>query len=253
MSRLMEDKVGIVTAAGSGLGRASALCFASEGAKVVVSDINEVAGVETVDLIKQEGGEAIFIKCDVTNEDDIKLLVAKTVAAFGKLDWAHNNAGWGIPNSDITEVELEGWRKTQSLTLESTYLCMKHQIPEMLKSGGGAIVNTASISGLVGVPFASPYSAAKAAVNGLTKTVAIEYATRGIRINSICPGTTLTPAVEQWMKDAPEIAKELTGSIPMGRLGTPEEQANAAVWLCSDKASYITGVNLAIDGGTVAQ
>lgn len=253
MTKLMDGKVGIVTAAGAGIGRASALAFAAEGAKVVVSDIIPEAGEETVSLIREANGEAVFFQCNVTDEEEVMSLVDKTLETYGRLDWAHNNAGIGAPNVPVAEVKAADWNKVMSVCLEGMYYCIKHQVKAMLKTGGGAIVNTSSSSGLVGTPFQSAYSAAKFGVNGLTKTVALEYAKQGIRVNSICPGMTMTAAVEQWMKDAPDEAEGLKNSVPMGRLGKPEDQANAAVWLCSEKASYVTGVALSVDGGLLAQ
>lgn len=251
--RLMEDKVGIITAAGLGIGRASALAFAAEGAKVVVSDVNEEAGHETVRLIKEAGGEATFIFCNVANENEVIALVEKTVEIYGRLDWAHNNAGIGAPSKPIGETESADWDRCLQVTTTGMYYCIKHEVQAMLKSGGGAIVNTASTSGLLGSENLATYSAAKWAVNGLTKSVALEYGKKGIRVNSICPGMTMTAAVEHWMKEVPEQAAYVENDIPLGRIGQPEEQANAAVWLCSDKASYITGVNLPVDGGQVAK
>lgn len=249
----MQDKVGIITAAGSGIGRQSALAFAEEGAKVVVSDINEEAGNETVRLVKELGGDALFIRCNVAIEQEVIDLVKQTVKHYGRLDWAHNNAGIGAPSKPIAETDTSDWDRCIQITQTSLYLSLKHQIPAMLESGGGAIVNTASTSGLLGSENLATYSAAKWAVNGMTKSVALEYGKKGIRVNSICPGMTLTPAVEAWANEVPEQAKFMENSIPMGRMGRPEEQAQAAVWLCSDKASYITGVNLAVDGGQTAQ
>lgn len=253
MVLLMQDKVGIITAAGSGIGRESALAFAEEGAKVVVSDINEEAGNETVRLVKEKGGDAIFIKCNVAEEQDIINLINKTVEHYGRLDWAHNNAGIGAPSKPIADTETADWDRCIQITQKSLYLSLKYEIPAMLKSGGGAIVNTASTSGLLGSENLATYSAAKWAVNGLTKSVALEYGKQGIRVNSICPGMTMTPAVEHWAKEVPEQAKYMENEIPMGRMGRPEEQAQVALWLCSDKSSYITGVNLAVDGGQTAK
>lgn len=253
MGELMKDKVGIITAAGNGIGRASAIAFADEGAKVVVSDVSEEAGQETVRMIKEKGGDAIFIYCNVAEEQQIIDLVKRTVEHYGRLDWAHNNAGIGAPSKSIAETETADWDRCIQVTQTGLYLSLKHQIPAMLESGGGAIVNTASTSGLLGSENLATYSAAKWAVNGLTKSVALEYAKKGIRVNSICPGMTLTAAVESWAKEVPEQAKYVENDIPLGRMGRPEEQAQAAVWLCSDKASYITGVNLAVDGGQTAK
>lgn len=249
----MQDKVGIVTAAGFGIGRASALRFASEGAKVVVSDFDDEKGKETVKLITEAGGEAIYVHCDVSYEDQVINLIEKTIENYGRLDWAHNNAGVGAPSSPISETETADWERCMGVTTTGMYYCLKHETKAMLETGGGAIVNTSSTSGLVGAPNLAMMSASKWAINGLTKAVALEYGKKGIRVNSICPGMTITAAVEHWMKDAPEQSAAFEEKIPMGRMGLPEEQANAAVWLCSDQASYITGVNLAIDGGVTAE
>ena len=250
---LFEGKVGIVTAAGNGIGRASALAFAKEGAVVIVSDVNEEAGWETVSLIEELGGKAEFIACNVAEEAQVKSLIEETVKRYGKLDWAHNNAGIGAPSKPIGETDSTDWDRCIQITQTSLYYCLKHEVNAMIQNGGGAIVNTASTSGLLGSENLATYSAAKWAVNGLTKSVALEYARHGIRVNSICPGMTLTGSVEQWAKEVPEQAKYVENDIPLGRMGRPEEQANAAVFLCSDKASYITGVNLPVDGGQVAK
>jgi NAD(P)-dependent dehydrogenase (short-subunit alcohol dehydrogenase family) len=246
----MEGKVGLVTGAGSGIGRASARAFAAEGAKVVVSDVNAEAGAETVRLIAEAGGEATFVRCDVTVEAEVEALVAATVARYGQLDWAHNNAGGGgTPTVPVVEQRAEHIEQTLRVNLVGLFFCLKHEIPAMMASGGGAIVNTSSAAGLRAALGLGPYGAAKWGVNGLTRTAALEYARKGIRVNSICPGMTATPSVANWTKEVPERAAEVLDRIPMGRMGTPEDQANAAVWLCSDRAAYITGVNLAVDGG----
>ena len=253
MSELMQDKVGIITAGGSGIGRASAQAFAREGAKVIISDINDDMGQETVNMIKKAGGEASYIPCNVAKEEDVVVLINKTVELYGRLDWAHNNAGIGVPSASITESDSSDWDRALQITATGMYYSIKHEIPAMLKSGGGAIVNTSSTAGLSGAENMAGYSASKWAVNGLTKSIALEYGKQGIRINSICPGMTLTPAVEKWSQEAPEQAEYIKSNIPLGRIGKPEDQANAAVWLCSDKAAYITGVNLPVDGGHTAK
>ncbi|MBM7599965.1 NAD(P)-dependent dehydrogenase (short-subunit alcohol dehydrogenase family) [Virgibacillus halotolerans] len=253
MSELMQDKVGIITAGGSGIGRASAQAFAREGAKVIISDINDDMGQETVNMIKKAGGEASYIPCNVATEEDVVVLINKTVELYGRLDWAHNNAGIGVPSASITESDSSDWDRALQITATGMYYSIKHEIPAMLKSGGGAIVNTSSTAGLSGAENMAGYSASKWAVNGLTKSIALEYGKQGIRINSICPGMTLTPAVEKWSQEAPEQAEYIKSNIPLGRIGKPEDQANAAVWLCSDKAAYITGVNLPVDGGHTAK
>lgn len=250
---LFEGKVGIVTAAGNGIGRASAIAFAKEGSVVIVSDISEEAGKETVRLIEDLGGKADFIACNVAEEEQVQFLIEETVKRYGKLDWAHNNAGIGAPSKPIGETNSADWDRCIQITQTGLYYCLKHEVNAMMKTGGGAIVNTASTSGLLGSENLATYSAAKWAVNGLTKSVALEYAKHGIRVNSICPGMTLTGAVEQWAKEVPEQAKFVENDIPLGRLGKPEDQANAAVFLCSEKAAYITGINLAVDGGQTAK
>ena len=253
MLKTMQDKVGIVTAAGSGIGRASAIAFAQAGAKVVVSDVSEEAGNETVKRIKDNGGDAIFITCNVAEEQQVIDLINHTVDHFGRLDWAHNNAGIGAPSNPIGDTKSEDWNRCIQVTTTGMYYALKHQVNAMEKTGGGAIVNTASTSGLIGSENLATYSAAKWAVNGLTKSVALEYAKKGIRVNSICPGMTLTPAVEHWAKEVPDQAKYVENDIPLGRMGKPEDQANAAVFLCSDQAAYITGINLPVDGGQTAK
>lgn len=252
-SQLMEDKVGIVTAAGSGIGRASALAFAKEGATVVVSDVDEEGGQETVRLIQEAGGEAMFVSCNVAEESQVQHLIDTTVQTYGRLDWAHNHAGIGAPTAPVNETETKHWRRTMGVNLDGTYYCLKHEVSAMKQSGGGAIVNTASTGGLTGTPGMSAYTSSKWGVNGLTKTVALESGKQGIRVNSICPGMTKTPSVKQWADESPEQAQAQEQSIPLGRMGTPEDQANAAVWLCSDKAAYVTGINLPVDGGETAQ
>lgn len=253
MSKTMQDKVGIVTAAGSGIGRASAIAFAQAGAKVVVSDVSEEAGNDTVKLIRDNGGDAIFIFCNVAEEQQVIDLVNSTVEHYGRLDWAHNNAGIGAPSMPIGDTDSADWDRCIQVTTTGMYYALKHQVNAMVKTGGGAIVNTASTSGLIGTENLATYSAAKWAVNGLTKSVALEYAKKGIRVNSICPGMTLTPAVAHWAKEVPDQAKYVENDIPLGRMGKPEDQANAAVFLCSDQAAYITGVNLPVDGGQTAK
>lgn len=247
---LLDGRAGLVTGAGSGIGRASALGFAAEGARVVVSDIDTASGQETVWQIQQAGGEATFIRADTSREDDVQALVAATVAVFGRLDWAHNNAGLAAPTRPVTEQRREWWDQVLGVDLLGVMFGLKHQIIQMrAQGGGGAIVNTASTAGLTGQPGLAPYTSAKWGVIGLTKTAALEFAGEGIRVNAICPGMTATPAVEDWAQSVPEQAEAVRRRIPIGRVATPEEQANAAVWLCSPKASYITGVALPVDGG----
>lgn len=252
MGKLMEGKAGLVTGAGSGIGRASALAFAREGAKVIVSDFNEESGSETVKLIKDAGGEAEFFKCDVGDEEQVKALVEATVSTFGKLDFAHNNAGITSPNAPLGEMESSAWDRVIQINLNGVFYSMKHEINAMLKTGGGAIVNTSSGAGLQGNYNMSPYNASKFAVSGITRSTALEYGRKGIRVNSINPGMTMTPLIEKFIKEDPEYGKQLEDTIPMGIMARPEDQGNAAVWLCSEQARMITGVNLPVDGGYMA-
>ena len=254
MQARMSGKVALVTGAGMGIGRASALAFAREGAKVVVADILSVAGKETVSLIKKTGGEAIFVKADVSKADQVQALVNKAVDTYGRLNYAHNNAGIsgtpGVTTADCTE---ENWNQVMNINLKGTWYCMKYEIPEMLKIGGGAIVNTASKAGLVGSPGVPAYVASKHGVVGLTKAAALEYAKQGIRVNAVCPGVVLTELVQRFWDADPKVKAHAADAIPLGRVAMPEEIAEAAVWLCSDAASFITGHAMAVDGGTVAQ
>lgn len=248
----MEGKSGLVTAAGSGIGRASAIAFANAGAKVIVSDVSEEAGEGTVNLIKQNGGEAKFFKCDVSDEEQVKALIDETVSAFGQLDFAHNNAGISASQGKIGETDSDAWDITLKITLTGTFYCIKHEVNAMIKTGGGAIVNTSSGTGIEGVPNMAPYTAAKFGVVGLTKSVALEYGKQGIRINAIAPGSTLTPALEGWAKASPEQYEAVLRSIPSGKMATPEDQGNAALFLCSNLSGQINGVILPVDGGFVA-
>lgn len=249
---LMENKAGFVTAAGSGIGRASALALAKAGAKVMISDINEEAGHETVEMIEKLGGQAKFFKCDVSNEAEVEALVQETVTAFGKLDFAHNNAGGNFQQSRLADAQSADWDKTLQITLYGTFYSMKHAIKEMLKNGGGAIVNTASGAGMEGVMNMAAYVAAKHGIVGITKSAALEYARENIRVNAIAPGSTLTPAIEGWAKVAPEQYESVLRAMPNGTMSLPEDQGNAVLFLCSDLAKQINGVILPVDGGYVA-
>ncbi|MFB9860437.1 SDR family NAD(P)-dependent oxidoreductase [Salinicoccus siamensis] len=252
MTGLMKDKAGLVTAAGSGIGRASAVALAEAGAKVMVSDISEEGGRETIKIIKDNGGEAQFFKCDVSDETQVEALVNETVSAFGKLDFAHNNAGINAGQVKIGDMDSKDWDKTIKINLYGVFYCVKHQINAMLKTGGGAIVNSASGAGLEGAPNMVPYTASKHGVVGLTKSVALEYGKQNIRINAIAPGATITPAIEGWAESHPEQYNGVLESLPRGEMATPQDQGNAVMFLCSDLARQISGVTIPVDGGYTA-
>ena len=252
MTTQLKGKVALVTGAGSGIGRASALAFANEGAKVLVADIDPNGGAETVRLVEEAGGEALFFRADVSQPDDVEAMVRNAVDTWGRLDRAHNNAGIAeerVLTADLTE---EVWDKTIDINLKGVWLCMKYEIQQMLEQGGGAIVNTSSVVGLAGVRFMPAYVASKHGIVGLTKAAALEYARDDIRVNAVCPGPILTPALEWYMKDNPKVGKHLRDQNPSGRVGLAEEVAQAVVWLCSERTSYITGHALAVDGGVLA-
>lgn len=246
MSSWFTNRVALVTGAGNGIGRASAQLFARHGAKVAVVDMQVDGGEETVELIRQAGGEAIFIRTDVSDKDAVQAMVARTVEAFGGLHAAHNNAGLCNPNDVAWDDGIV--ERTLRVNLDGVYQCMKHEIAHMLAYGGGAIVNTASILGLVASEQIG-YTASKHAVIGLTKSAALKYAARGIRINAVCPGVILTKMTRDVLDADEAIQPMLEASIPMKRMGRPEELAECAVWLCSDKPSYVTGQTLVSDGG----
>ena len=253
MAGLTEGKVALVTGAGSGIGRATALVFAREGAKVVVSDIVVEGGEETVQQIKAAGGEAVFVKADVSQAADVEALITQTVETYGRLDCAFNNAGIEgsvKPTIDCTEEEFA---RTIAVNLTGVWLCMKHEIQQMLSQGGGAIVNTASVAGLVGFPGLPDYVASKHGVLGLTKTAALEYAKSGIRVNAVCPGVIQTPMVERGAQLSPGFDELAVSMEPVGRFGQPSEIGEAVVWLCSETASFVTGHPMTVDGGLVAQ
>ncbi|HZP28471.1 MAG TPA: glucose 1-dehydrogenase [Acidimicrobiia bacterium] len=245
------DKVALVTGAGAGIGRASAIAFAAAGASVVVADVDEDGGTETVRLVEEAGGQATFVRADVSRAAEVAAMVDAAVEAYGGLDYAHNNAGVATGGYPVAEFPDADWDRAIGIMLTGVYFCLKHEIPRMLERGGGAIVNTASGAGLVGFPGQAGYVAAKHGVLGLTKVAALDYGARGVRVNAVCPGTARTPMVDTAVAADPSLEQYLVGLHPIGRIGTPEEIANAAVWLCSDEASFVLGHALAVDGGYV--
>ena len=245
-------KVAIVTGGSSGIGKATAIAFAREGAKVVVASRREKEGQETVKQVQSAGSEGFFIKTDVSKETDVSAMVEKTIATYGHLDYAFNNAGIEQIPTPLVEQTEETFDQVMDINVKGVWLCMKHQIPQMLVSGGGAIVNMSSIAGIIGAPGLPIYVASKHAVLGLTKSVALEYAKEGIRINAVCPGMIETDLLDRAFANQ-EVKERLIAMHPIGRVGKPEEIAEAVVWLCSDKASFVTGQSLPLDGGYVAQ
>jgi NAD(P)-dependent dehydrogenase (short-subunit alcohol dehydrogenase family) len=246
---LLEKKVGIVTGAGQGIGRAIAMSYAREGAKVIVADFNEELGSETVRLIEAAGGVATFSYGDVSKEESVKTMVDCAVATYGRLDIACNSAALSRGKGPIHELERSVFDQTLEMCLTNTWLCMKYEIAAMLENGGGAIVNISSNSSLRGQAFNTAYAAAKGGVNILTKSSAAEYGAQGIRINAVSPGVIRTPGVEQYFKEQPKMAEGLKKAAVMNRLGEPEEIAEAVTFLSSNRASFITGQLLSVDGG----
>lgn len=255
MSESKEPRVVVVTGGGSGIGRAVSLRLASAGHSVVVADIDERGGDETVDLIVSGRGDATFVAADVTNEDQVRALVATTVATYGRLDWAHNNAGIEGQATSIHELETEAFDRMVDVNLKSVFLCMKYEIIQMLEQGGGgAIVNTSSTGGIHGAPaFLPHYVAAKHGVSGLTQAAALTYATQGIRVNAVCPGVVKTPMIDRTIGGSEEVERALLAVEPMGRMAQPEEIAAAVDFLLSDGASFVTGHLMVVDGGLLAQ
>ena len=249
----LDGKVALITGAGSGIGRASALAFAREGAKVAVADIVVEGGEETVRMVKAAGGEAFFIKVDVSNAADVEAMVNTVVDTYGRIDCAYNNAGIEGRLASTDEYPEDVFDKVIDINLTGVWLCMKYELPHMLRQGSGAIVNTASGAGLIGVAGMSAYVASKHGVVGLTKTAALEYAKSGIRVNAVCPGLIQTPMVERITAEQPQLGEALVAAEPVGRTGKPEEIAESVVWLSSDAASFVTGHAMSVDGGYVAQ
>jgi NAD(P)-dependent dehydrogenase (short-subunit alcohol dehydrogenase family) len=245
----MAGKVALVTGGGSGIGRATSLAFAAAGAQVVVSDIAPRGGEATVEMIRGAGGEALFVRADVTRADEVDALINEAVERYGRLDYAHNNAGIEGMTGSLLDYPEDLFDRVMAINVKGVWLCMRAEIPRMLAQGGGAIVNTASIAGLRGSRVLFAYGASKFAVVGMTKSAAQEFSTRGIRINAVCPGVIDTPMVERAFD--PDLINTLAAR-QMGRLGTADEVAQAVVWLCSDAASFVTGAAMPVDGGSTA-
>ena len=263
MSGALEGKVALVTGGAVGIGRATALAFAREGARVVVADV-DARGEETAKALRARGGEALFVKTDVSRSADVAELLRRTLGAFGRLDVAHNNAGVEGPRAALTEVSEEDWDRTLGVNLKGVWLSMRAEIPAMLSGGGGCIVNTSSVYGLVGARKLSTYVASKHALVGLTRSTALEWGRQGIRVNAVCPGLIDTEMIDRaFLGDAPsEMARSLSprrrigravlrARQPSGRMGTPEEVAEAVLWLCSPASSYVNGHTLVVDGGMI--
>ncbi len=247
----LKGKVALVTGGASGIGRATALAFAREGAGVAVADVDATGSRETVRLISERGGEAAFVRTDVTRAQEVQALVSEVVRIHGRLDCAFNNAGTVGKPSSAAQCQEEDWDRVISVNLKGVYLCLKYELQYMLKQERGAIVNTASVAGLIGVRNNVAYVASKHGVVGLTKAAALECAQAGIRVNAVCPGFVRTPILG--LDGTPEAESRYARLQPIGRLASPEEVAEAVVWLCSDAASYVTGHMMSVDGGLTAR
>ena len=252
MPKQFEGKVALVTGGSSGIGRATAVAFAREGAKVAVVDVNVAGGQETVSVIEQNEATALFVQADVANASQVEAMVDVVVETWGRLDCAFNNAGIGGESDTIATITEADWDHVLDVNAKGVWLCVKYQLPQMEKQGSGAIVNTSSVFGLTGDASGAAYTASKHAVMGLTKTAALEFAESGIRVNAVCPGFIRTPMTKS-IRDDPESHRQMMARHPVGRGAEPEEVAEAVIWLCSAAASFVTGHGFAVDGGFMAQ
>ncbi|MGH7840188.1 MAG: SDR family oxidoreductase [Candidatus Binataceae bacterium] len=252
MARILDGKVALITGAGSGIGQATARIFAREGAKLVLADVVAEGGNRTLQIVQDLGAEAIFVKCDVARWSDVDAAVAKAVQTYGRLDCAFNNAGIEGASGDTHECTDENWNRVIAINLTGVWYCMKAELAQMLKQGRGAIVNTSSGAGLAGVPHMPAYVAAKHGVAGLTRAAALEYGRHNIRINAVCPGPIRTPMLGRLTQKRPDIEERFARAEPLRRLGEPGEIGEAAAWLCSDHASFVTGLPMPVDGGFMA-
>ena len=253
--KLFEQKTVIITGAGSGVGRAAAQAFSTEGAQVVVADIKEKEGRETVEIIKAAGGEAVFVSADVSDAAAVQALVNTAIQQYGALHYAVNNAGLAQPSAPLADADLSLYERIFNVNVRGVWLGMKYEIPAILQSGGGAIVNVASAAGLTAFAGGATYSGSKHAVVGLTKGAALDYARQNLRVNAVGPGTIATPMIDEFiaLSGSADVMKPLEAAHPMGRVATAEEVAQAILWLCSDKASFVTGHMLMVDGGYTVQ
>jgi NAD(P)-dependent dehydrogenase (short-subunit alcohol dehydrogenase family) len=249
----MQGKVAVVTGGSAGIGRATALAFAREGVNVAVADVDLDGGEKTAAELTESGVDALFVHTDVSDASSVANLMRSTVERFGRLDFAFNNAGIEGVQAQTADCTIENWNRTIAVNLTGVFLCMREEIPRMLETGGGAIVNNSSVAGLVGFAGIPAYAASKHGILGLTKTAALEYATQGVRVNAVCPGVIDTEMITRFTNGDAAIAEQLTQTEPVGRLGAATEIASSVVWLCSDGASFVTGHALAVDGGFVAR